>query len=122
MAIKEKQITEEKDHNHSQKIKLSNFPASFRVTRKENLNPRSVANEARLLAYSFTFGLPHQVKHSICTSDFMQTSFFYLEIFLEKLADDQLSSIIKGSIYHVPYQTYVYTTFYHSTGLTRNWV
>ncbi len=31
----------------------------------------------------------------------MQTTFFYLERFLKKLADDHCSSITKGSIYHV---------------------
>ncbi len=45
--------------------------------------------------------LPHQVKRSICISDFMQTTFFYLGRFLKKLADDQWSSITKGSIYHI---------------------
>ncbi len=49
--------------------------------------------------------LPHQVKSQymgcICISDFMQTTFFYLGRFLTKLADDQCSSITKGSIYHI---------------------
>ncbi len=31
----------------------------------------------------------------------MQTTFFYLGIFLKKLADDQCSSITKDSIYHI---------------------
>ena len=31
----------------------------------------------------------------------MQTTFFYLERFLKKLADDQCSSITKGSSYHI---------------------
>ncbi len=45
--------------------------------------------------------LPHQIKRSICISDFMQTTFFYLGRFLKKLADDQYSSITKGSIKHI---------------------
>ena len=40
-------------------------------------------------------------KRSICISDFMQTAFFYLGRFLKKLADDQCSSITKGSICHI---------------------
>ncbi len=48
----------------------------------------------------------------------MQTTFFYLERFLKKLADDQCSYITKGSIYHIKH--YVNTTFYHSSGLTKN--
>ena len=31
----------------------------------------------------------------------MQTTFFYLEKLLKKLADNQCSSISKGSIYHI---------------------
>ena len=48
----------------------------------------------------------------------MQTTFFNLGRFLKKLADDDCSSITKGSIYHS--KTYIHTTFYHSSGLTRN--
>ena len=33
------------------------------------------------------------VKRSICISDFMKTTFFYFVRFLEKLAEDQCSSI-----------------------------
>ncbi len=62
--------------------------------------------------------LPHKLKCSIYISDFIQTTFFYLGRFLKKLADDQCSSITKGSIYHINH--YVHTTFYHSSGLTRN--
>ncbi len=40
-------------------------------------------------------------KCSICISDYMQTTFIYLGWFLKKLADDQCSSITKGSIYHM---------------------
>ncbi len=36
---------------------------------------------------------PTRQKHSICISDFIQNSFFYLERFLQKLADVQCSSI-----------------------------
>ncbi len=39
-------------------------------------------------------------KCSICIWDFTQTTFFYFERFLKKLADDQYSSITKGSIYN----------------------
>ncbi len=41
----------------------------------------------------------------------IQTTFFYLERFLKKLADDQCFSITKGSIYHIKHN--VHTTFYH---------
>ncbi len=44
---------------------------------------------------------PTKWKHSICISDFMQTTFFYLGGFLKKLADDHCFSITKGSIYHI---------------------
>ncbi len=44
---------------------------------------------------------PPSKKRSICISDFMQTTFFYLERFLKKLADDQCSSITKGSITYI---------------------
>ncbi len=39
----------------------------------------------------------------MCISDYMQTTFFYLEIFPKKLADDQCFSTTKGSrpIYHI---------------------
>ena len=50
----------------------------------------------------------------------MQTTFFYPGRFLKKFADDQYSSIIKKQ--YLLYQPYVHTTFYHSSGLTRNWV
>ncbi len=44
--------------------------------------------------------------------------FFYLGRFLKNLADDQWSSLTKGSISHIKH--YVHTTFYHSSWLTRN--
>ena len=37
----------------------------------------------------------------MCISDYMQATFFYLGKFLKKLADDQCSSITKGSIYYM---------------------
>ncbi len=40
-------------------------------------------------------------KCSMCNSDYIQTTFFYRWRFLKKLADDQCSSITKGSIYHI---------------------
>ncbi len=46
-------------------------------------------------------------KRSICISDFMQTTFLYLGKFLKKLADDQCSSITKGSIYRINHITTV---------------
>ncbi len=49
----------------------------------------------------------------------MQTTFFYLQRFLKKLATKQYSSITTDSIYHIKH---VHTTFYHSSGLTRNWM
>ncbi len=48
-------------------------------------------------------------------------TFFYLERFLKKLADNHCSSITKGSIYHIKH-IYVHTTFYYSSGLIRNWM
>ena len=62
---------------------------------------------------------PLSKKRSICISDFIQTTFFYLGSFLKKLADDQCSSRTKDSIYHIKHNG-VHTTFYHSSGLTRN--
>ena len=62
--------------------------------------------------------LPYQVKCSICISDYMQSTFFYLGRFIKKLADHQCSSITKGSIYHFKHN--VHTAFYHSSELTRN--
>ena len=43
---------------------------------------------------------------------------FTLE-FLKKLADNHISSITKGSICYIKH---VHTTFYHCSGLTRNWM
>ncbi len=41
-------------------------------------------------------------KNAVCTFlDHTQSTFFYLGKFLKKLADDQCSSIIKGSTYHI---------------------
>ncbi len=48
---------------------------------------------------------------SICIWDFVQTTFFYFEKFLKKLADDQCISITdmtEGSIYHIKH--YVHTS------------
>ncbi len=45
--------------------------------------------------------LPHKVKTQYLHFNFMQTTFFYLERFLKKLAEDQCSFITKGSIYHI---------------------
>ena len=39
-------------------------------------------------------------KHSICISDYMLITFFYLGRLLQKLRDDQWRSVTKGSIYH----------------------
>ena len=51
---------------------------------------------------SLTYILPHaKYKRSICISDYMQTTFFYLERFLKKPADDQCSCITKDSIYQI---------------------
>ncbi len=52
-------------------------------------------------------------------TDFKQTTFFYLGKFLKKLADNQCSSITKGSIYHIKHD-YVHKTFYPIRRLTRN--
>ena len=40
-------------------------------------------------------------KRSICISDFMQTTFFYLERFQKNLADNLCSSIMNGNIYYM---------------------
>ena len=37
----------------------------------------------------------------MCISDYIQSTFFYFERFLKKLADDQCPPITKGSIYHI---------------------
>ncbi len=50
----------------------------------------------------------------------MPSTVFYLGRFLKKLADDQCSSITKGSIYHIKHN--VHTASYHSSGLTRNFM
>ncbi len=42
----------------------------------------------------------------MCTSDYMQTNFFYLRIFLKKLVDDQCCLIPKDRICHQPLCTY----------------
>ncbi len=41
----------------------------------------------------------------MCISNVMQTAFFYFGRLLQKLADDQYSSIPKGSIHHVKYMS-----------------
>ena len=57
----------------------------------------------------------------MCISEYMQTTFFYLERFLKKLADDQCSLITKSSIYHIKHMCiYHFTIGVH--GLTWNWV
>ncbi len=43
--------------------------------------------------------LLHRVKSSICISNFIQTTLFYLGRFVKKLADNQFYSITKGIIY-----------------------
>ncbi len=52
-------------------------------------------------------------------ADFMQTTFFYLGRFLKKLADDQCSSVTKGSINHI---NSTKKKPFTSSGLTRNWI
>ncbi len=47
------------------------------------------------------------------------SAFLLLWKILEELADDQYSSITKSSIYRIKQ---VHTTFYDSSGLTRNWM
>ena len=46
------------------------------------------------------------------------SNYFVLPRFLKKLADDQCSSITKGSICHIKHN--VDTTIFHVSGLTRN--
>ncbi len=103
------------------KIKISEL-LYYGTNMKKWIHVYTINPTFRPVVLEITFGisicLPHQVKRSICISDFMQTTFFYFERFLKKLADDQNSSITKGSIYHIKH--YVCTTFYHSSGLTRN--
>ncbi len=52
----------------------------------------------------------------------MQTTSLYLRRFLKKLADNHFSSITKGSTYYRHIKHNVHTTFYHSSGLIRNWM
>ena len=44
---------------------------------------------------------PTKKQRSFCILDFMQTTFFYLERFLKKLADEQCSSRTKHSVNHI---------------------
>ena len=60
--------------------------------------------------------LPHIVKQQYVHFRLIQTTFFYLWNFLEKLADDLCFSITKDSIYHIKHN--VHTPF---SGLTWNW-
>ncbi len=62
--------------------------------------------------------LNHSVlKCSMYLSHYMQATFFYLQKLWKKLADDQCSSITKGSIYHIRHMfTQPFTT--HGSGLT----
>ena len=46
----------------------------------------------------------------MCISDYIQTTFFYPGRFFKKLADDQCSSITKGSMY---ISDYIQTTFFY---------
>ncbi len=51
---------------------------------------------------------PTKYKRSICISDFIQTTFFYLERFMKELADEQCSWITKGTIMYIqPFTTVV---------------
>ncbi len=77
------------------------------------------ASERQFMCYSFLFCSQLKLKHSICISDFMQTTFFYHGRFLKTLANDQCSSILHWRRY-LPLYAYVHTTFYHVNGLTRN--
>ncbi len=65
---------------------------------------------------------PLSKKRTIYISDFMQTTFFYLDRFMKKLADNQFSSITKGRIFYTCMKHNVYTTFNLSSGLTRKCV
>ena len=56
----------------------------------------------------------------MCITDYTPTTFFYLQPFMKKLADDQYSSITNWQ--YLPYQTYVHITLYHGSGLTWNWM
>ncbi len=52
----------------------------------------------------------------------MQATFFYLERFMKKLADDQCSSITKGSIYHIkPMYIQPFTTVMDDQKLHVEW-
>ena len=48
---------------------------------------------------------PTKKKCSMCISDYMQATSFNLGRFLKKLADDQCSTIAKGSIYHIKHMS-----------------
>ena len=55
----------------------------------------------------------------MCILDYIQNTFFYLGRFLKKLADDQYSSIIKDSIYHIKLisiQPFTMAVDWHGTG------
>ncbi len=86
---------------------------------KNKKKKMDLKNQVRLFLMSYF--CPTKWKHSICISDFMQTTFLYLERFLKKLVDDQFSSIPFRKAVSSIYETHIHTTFYHSSDLTRIW-
>ncbi len=79
---------------------------------------KQVTNLKLIVKLQEIYPAPPNKKRSICISDFKQTTFFYLERYLKKLADDQFSSMPKSSIYHTKH-IYI-QPFYPSSGLIRN--
>ena len=59
---------------------------------------------SRYFQYQVSLFCPTMEKCSMCISDYMQATFFYLGKFLKKLADDQCSSISKSSIYYIKHR------------------
>ncbi len=53
----------------------------------------------------FIIDLPYRVKLQYVHSDCIQTTFFFHGRFLKKIADDQCSSITKGSIHNIKHMS-----------------
>ena len=102
-------------------------PSAWKETRKLNKGTISSNNMLLLTKVNITvsdawkYNTAPPSKNTVYASQIScKLLSFYLERFLKKLADDQCSSITKGSIYHIKHN--VHTTFSYSSGLTRNWV
>ncbi len=81
----------------------------------------SALQECLCIAIAWVYACAIVPQNAVCAySDYIESIFFCLGRFVKKLADDQCSSIIIGSIFHSKH--YVHATFYHGSGLTWNWI